>query len=71
MSDEVRDDIRTTSVEITADAEQLARIERRKLDPAASDADLQRLAAKAEELARGLAEKARIEKKLVDQVAES
>jgi hypothetical protein len=70
VSDEVRDDIRTTSLAITADAEQLARVERRKLDPAASTDDLQRLAAKAEELARGLADKARIEKKLVDRAVE-
>jgi hypothetical protein len=69
--DDVREDIRTTSTEITANAEQLARVERRKMDPHASDKDLQRLAAKAEELARSVADKTRIEKKLVDQATES
>jgi hypothetical protein len=70
VSNDVRDDIRTTSEEITADAEKLARVERQKRDPATSDSELQRLAAKAEEIARGMADKTRIEKKLVEQATE-
>ncbi len=67
MSDEVGDDIRTTSEEIKADAELLANLERRKQIPNTSDEDLQRLSAQAEELASRMAHKTRIEKKLVDQ----
>lgn len=71
MSDSVRDDIRTTSDEIKADAELLADLERRKQDPKAKDEDLQRLAAQAEALSRRIADMTRIEKKLVDRAAKS
>ncbi len=71
MSDEVRDDIRSTSEDIKADAARLAQVESRKQDPNASAEDLQRLAAQAERLARRVADKVRIEKKLADQVSES
>jgi hypothetical protein len=71
VSDEVRTDIRTTSEDITADAALLTRVERRKADPSVGDQELQRLAAKAEELARDIADKARIQRKLVDQATES
>ena len=70
MSDEVRDDIRSTSDEIKADAARLAQVESRKQDPDASAEDLQRLASQAETLARRVADKVRVEKKLVDQVSE-
>ena len=69
VSDDVRDDIRTTSEEIQADAERLARVEARKQDPDASAEDLQRLGAQAEALARRVTDKVRVETKLVDQVA--
>lgn len=71
VSDSVRDDIRTTSDEIKADAELLADLERRKQDPKAKDEDLQRLAAQAEALSRRIADMTRIEKKLVDRAAKS
>lgn len=71
MADSVRDDIRTTSDEIKADAELLAEVERRKQDPRADDEDLQRLAAQAEALARRISDMARIEKKLVDRAAKT
>ena len=71
MSDSVRDDIRTTSDEIEADAELLADLERRKQDPKANDEDLQRLAAQAEALSRRISDMTRIEKKLVDRAAKS
>ena len=71
MSDSVRDDIRTTSDEIEANAERLADLERRKQDPQADDEDLQRLAAQAEALSRKISDLTRIEKKLVDRAAKS
>lgn len=71
MSDSVRDDIRTTSDEIKADAELLADLERRKQDPKTNDEDLQRLAAQAEALSRRIGDMTRIEKKLVDRAAKS
>jgi RNA polymerase-interacting CarD/CdnL/TRCF family regulator len=71
VSETVRDDIRTTSDEIEAHAELLADLERRKQDPEANDEDLQRLAAQAEALAQRISEMTRIEKKLVDRVANS
>lgn len=66
MSDTIRDDIRTTSDEIEAHAQQLANLERQKQDPNAGDDDLQELAAESEGLARRISELTRIEKKLVD-----
>jgi hypothetical protein len=71
VSDSVRDDIRTTSDEIEADAELLADLERRKQDPDANDKDLERLAAHADALARRISDMTRIEKKLVDRAAKS
>lgn len=71
MSDEARDDIRTTAEQIRADAELLADLERRKQNPNASDDDLQRLGAQAEHLARRMADRARIEKKLVDETTKN
>ncbi len=71
MSDDVREDIRTTSDEIKADAARLAKVEGQKQDPTASAEDLQRLAVQAETLARRVADKVRIEKKLVERVGES
>lgn len=70
MSETVRDDIRTTSDEIEAHAELLVDIERKKQDPEAEVDDLRRLAAQAEAVARQIGEMTRIEKKLVDKVAE-
>jgi hypothetical protein len=71
VSADVDDDIRTTSEEIKADAELLAKVEGRKQDPDASDDDLKRLSAQAVDLARRLTDKARVEQKLVDQATES
>jgi hypothetical protein len=71
VSETVRDDIRTTSDEIEAHAELLADIERKKQDPEAEVDDLRRLAAQAEAVARQIGEMTRIEKKLVDKVANS
>jgi hypothetical protein len=66
VSDAIRDDIRTTSHEIAAHAEQLADLERQKQDPEANDEDLQQLAAETEGLALRITELTRIEKKLVE-----
>lgn len=71
VSDSVREDIRTTSDEIEADAQLLAHVERQKQDPKANDEELQRLAAQAEALGRRIGERTRIEKKLVDQAAKT
>lgn len=71
MSDKVRDDIRTTSDAVEADAELLADVERQKQDPKAKDEDLQRLSAQAEALSHRISDMTRIEKKLVDRAVKS
>jgi hypothetical protein len=71
VSDTVRDDIRTTSDEIEADAKALADVERQKQDPETNDDDLQRLAAQAEALSRRISDRTRIEKKLVDRAVKT
>jgi hypothetical protein len=66
MTDDVRDDVRTTSDALIKDALVLAELERRKADPEVSDAELEELATRSHELTIRMADKARIEKKLVE-----
>lgn len=66
MSDETRDDIRTTGDEVIADAERLKELERRKQDESLGDDEMRSLAAQAEQLAQQIADKTRVERKLAD-----
>ena len=63
--DQVRDDIRTTSENVIADAKTLTDIEEKKLDPDTDPKELERLSQKAEDVAYELAHKATVEKRLV------
>ena len=60
----MRDDMRTTSEELLADASELADIERRKLEPTATPAELERLSIEAAELTSEMAHKAQVQKRL-------
>jgi hypothetical protein len=64
--DKERDDIRATSENISADARQLDEIERRKRDVNVQDEELVELSHRAEALATEIAQKARVERRLVE-----
>ncbi len=64
MNEDIRDDLRSTSEELIADSQQLTQLERGKLDPDASAAELEQISAKAVELTREMAEKAEIQQRI-------
>ena len=64
--DKKRDDIRATSENISADAQVLDEIERRKRDVDVQDEELVELSHRAEALATEIAQKARMERRLVE-----
>ena len=68
--DKKRDDIRATSENISADAQVLDEIERRKRDVDVQDEELVELSHRAEALATEIAQKARMERRLVEAAAE-
>jgi hypothetical protein len=72
MTAEERDDLKATAESIVTDAERLKEIELRKLDLEPSeDEEVMELATEAEQLAEDISDKARAEKELADEVAES
>ena len=64
MTDEIRDDVRTTSEELIADSKELAELERRKLEPAATTDELVQLSVEAADLTREMARKAEVQRGL-------
>jgi len=64
--DKKQDDIRATSENISADARELEEIERRKRDLDVQDEELVELSHRAEALATEMAQKARMERRLVE-----
>jgi hypothetical protein len=64
--DKKRDDILATSENISADARELDEIERRKRDLDVQDEELVELSHRAEALATEMAQKARVERRLVE-----
>jgi len=69
--DKKHDDIRATSENISADARALEEIERRKRDLDVQDEELVELSHRAEALATEIAQKARVERRLVEAVEPS
>ena len=71
MSEEEREDLKATAENIVHDAEQLQQVELLTLSLADADTNerIQDLAAQAEELAEDIAEKARAEKELADNLS--
>ena len=72
MTAEERDDLKATAESIVTDADRLKQIEQRKLNLEPSDdEEVIELADEAEQLAEDISDKARAEKQLADEVAES
>jgi hypothetical protein len=63
------DDIRATSEDLTADAHELAALEKRKLDANIEDEELVELSHRAEALAVEIAQKTRLESRLAEETA--
>ena len=71
-ADEDLEDLKATAESIVHDADRLKEIEQRKLNLEPSDdEEVLELAGEAEELAEDISDKARIEKQLADEVADS
>jgi len=69
LTDEIRDDMRTTSEELIADSRELAELERRKLN--ANTNELEELSAEAADLTREMARKAEIQRRLASEAEAS
>jgi hypothetical protein len=67
LSEDARDDLRSTSEDLLASTEELAAIERRKLDDDTSRAELVCLSERAVDLTRKMARKAEIQQKVAAQ----
>lgn len=65
MREDLRDDIKTTSDNVIADARKVTEIELRKHDPTVTPAELEQLSEEAQRVANDLARKATVEKHLV------
>lgn len=68
-----RDDLRATAESIVEDSDRLKRIELRKLDLESSkdDDEATELAGQAEQLAEDISDKAKMEKRLAEEISES
>jgi len=64
---ERQDDLRATGEDLIADAEELQRIEERKLELRPDDPDADRLADESEQLLREMRKKARLQSELADE----
>ena len=65
MTDEVREDILTTSENVIADAQRITDLERRKQDPNVTVEELEKLSDEVQSAAHDLTQKATVEKRLV------
>jgi hypothetical protein len=70
MTDEERDDLKSTAESIATDAEQLKQVELRKLQADPDAAEAKELAAEADTLADDIRDKARAEKELAQRLAD-
>jgi len=68
---ERQDDLRATGEDLIADAEELKRIEERKLQLGADDPEADRLALEGEQLLGEMGKKARAQRQLADEPDES
>ena len=64
---ERQDDLRATGEDLIADAEELKRIEERKLELPADDPDADGMADESEQLLREMGKKARLQSQLADE----
>ncbi len=71
MTEEERDDLRATAEDLIADAQQLAAIEESKLRADPESPAVLDLAQAAEKVARRIADKARVETELAEQLTPS
>ena len=72
MTAEEREDLKATAESIVTDAERLKEVEQRKVKLQPSDDDeVKELATEAEQLADDISDKARVEKQLADEIAET
>ncbi|HUG48484.1 MAG TPA: hypothetical protein VMP67_08740 [Candidatus Limnocylindria bacterium] len=61
------DDLRATGEDLIADAEELQRIEQRKLELSADDPEAARLADESEQLVRSMTSKTALQRRLADE----
>ena len=72
MTADPRDDLQATAESIVRDTERLKRIEQHKLNLEPSDdEEMLELAGEAERVAKDISVKARVEKQLADEIAQS